>query len=106
MTRPAAGTVIQVPVTSDHIDRGHPEDACEREVALAVIDAIHSNGMLPAIDSVSVMYDDDGEGADARVWIAPGAWLRLVLGADCAQLMRAIDAGQPAEPCTLLAEVA
>lgn len=106
MTRPAAGTVIPVPVTSSHIDQGRPEDACECAVALALTDAIHSNGMLPAVDSVSVVYADDREGANARAWIAPGAWLRLTFGADCARLMHAVDNGQPAEPCTLLAEVA
>lgn len=106
MTRPAAGTLIKVPVTADHLAKGKPEDACECAVALAIADAVRDLGLVPEVDSVSVMYADAGEGANARVWIGPGAWLRLAFDACCARLMWAVDTGQPVEPCWLTAEVA
>lgn len=106
MTRPAAGTQIPVPVTQDHIDRGLPEEACGCAVALAVLDAARSLALLPAADSVSVVYGDDGEYVSARAWITPGAWFRLVLGLDAWKFMRAVDAYQPVEPCTLTGVVA
>ena len=111
-TRPAAGTLLPVPVTQDHLDRGLPEDACGCAVALAVIDAVRALGVDSEPDSVSVIYED-GEvdaaaaiTASARVWIQPGAWLRLTFGADAARLMWAVDTGRPAGPCTLTAKVA
>lgn len=111
MNRPAAGTLIPVPVTQDHLDAGIPEEACDCAVALAVTDAVRAQGLTAEVDSVSVIYADgslaaDAESATARVWIAPGAWLRLTLGADCVRLMWAVDTGQPVEPCTLTAKVA
>jgi hypothetical protein len=107
VNRPAAGTRIPVPVTQAHIDTGIPEDACGCAAALAITDAVVALDLVPEVDSVSVIYADDGsEGANARVWLTPGAWLRLTLGADCARFMWAVDTGQPVEPCTLTAEVA
>jgi hypothetical protein len=111
-SRPAAGTEIPVPVTQDHLDRGAPEDACGCAVALAVTDAVRALGLVPEVDSVSVMYEDGqvdaaaAVAASARVWIQPAAWLRLTFGADAARLMWAVDTGQPAGPCTLTGTVA
>jgi hypothetical protein len=101
VNRPPAGTEIPIPVRQKHIDNGMPGEACGCAVALAIEDA------FPGAESVSVCYADGEHGhANARVWIAPGAWLRLVLGLDGWQLLRAFDAGDQVEPCTLTAVVA
>jgi hypothetical protein len=98
--RPAAGTKIQIPVRQEHIDFGQPSAACGCAVARAIADAV------PESTDVSVCYADDGMAAEARVWLMPGSWLRLTLGADAYQFMYEFDNERPVQPTTLMAEVA
>ena len=100
MTRPAAGTQIPIPVTAGHIATGRPCDPFGDAVALAALDAV------PGAETVVSCYAEPPEHAYVRVWVSPSAWLRLVLGPDGRDLMRALDGGHRAGPCTLTGVVA
>jgi hypothetical protein len=95
---------VTVDVTAGHLASGRPGNCRLCALALAVTDAIE--GATGARVFYASADRDPVPDVRADVTLAGGGTLQLALGPDVARIMARIDAGQPVDPFSFVAEVA